>query len=578
MAQRLNVVIESHKQMKAKFIFKQGLLLLLLLASIRLAGQQNEGFSLVEKVNLITDRSFYISGEQVWFKAWVSSFTKNDLPPSGILYIEIISPDGKSISRVKSLIEDSQANGFVEIPDDVITGTYYVRAYTKYMRNAGPESFACVGIRIVNPQRKDFLSGSDTMAFQAMGEVPAVDGKLLVINHYKQSFQPNEKVDVSVVSAVSQKMHLHELCISVVPDWTSSTAVVSSSNRKPQPETEVFFPEIRGLTISGKLMDLSTETVVRNSRVNLSIIGPGRDFMSRFTDSAGRFSFALPAYTGYRDLFIGAEKSDLANQAILVDNDFCAMPVRLPEPEFRLSPDERKLAIKLAANARLNRIFKNESSAIQAQADTSAAAFYGTPTDVLKFEDYIQLPTLEEYFNELPGLVKVRKRNGQKYFKVIGDQPEMLVFDPLVLVDWVAVDDPEKILAAAPTDILRIEVVNLPYVKGDLTFGGIISIISKKGDFAGVDLPSSGIFLNYLFLQERYTNGNRLIAQEGIPDARNTIYWNPALVLNHDGSANFSFITPETPGKYAIVIKCLTDEGELFSDKLTIEVKPGNGN
>lgn len=38
------------------------------------------------------------------------------------------------------MIEDSQANGFVEIPDDVITGTYYVRAYTKYMRNAGPES------------------------------------------------------------------------------------------------------------------------------------------------------------------------------------------------------------------------------------------------------------------------------------------------------------------------------------------------------------------------------------------------------------------------------------------------------
>ena len=36
--------------------------------------------------------------------------------------------------------------------------------------------------------------------------------------------------------------------------------------------------------------------------------------------------------------------------------------------------------------------------------------------------NYVQLPTLEEYFNELPTLAKVRKRQGEKYFKILGAQ------------------------------------------------------------------------------------------------------------------------------------------------------------
>lgn len=42
----------------------------------------------------------------------------------------------------------------------------------------------------------------------------------------------------------------------------------------------------------------------------------------------------------------------------------------------------------------------------------------------------------------------------------------MSYYDPLVLVDYVAVNNQEKTLAATPASISSIEVLRLPYVKG----------------------------------------------------------------------------------------------------------------
>ncbi len=68
-------------------------------------------------------------------------------------------------------------------------------------------------------------------------------------------------------------------------------------------------------------------------------------------------------------------------------------------------------------------------------------SFYGEPTELLVIETYIDLPTLEDYFSELAGAVKVRKSQGKKHFRFASTRPEMTIYDPLVLIDWVAVND-----------------------------------------------------------------------------------------------------------------------------------------
>jgi len=130
----------------------------------------------------------------------------------------------------------------------------------------------------------------------------------------------------------------------------------------------------------------------------------------------------------------------------------------------------------------------------------------------------------------------------------------------LVLIDWVAVNDIKKILAMPPRQIARIELVNAPYIKGNIIYGGIISFISKNNDFAGIDLPSSGTFFNYAFLedcQQRSVMPRPLPAN--LPDSRNTIYWGPDIKFNVAETVTINFLAPDTPGKYLILLQSLED-------------------
>ena len=183
---------------------------------------------------------------------------------------------------------------------------------------------------------------------------------------------------------------------------------------------------------------------------------------------------------------------------------------------------------------------------------------------MLKLDDYVQLPVLEEYFNELPSMVKVRKADGKRFFRVIGTNAAMAVFKPLVLVDLVAIDDPEKVLSMSPKQLDRIEVVNVPYTKGDITYGGIVSLITKKGDFGAIDLPSSGLFLTYGFYDTTAYNIAQQAAAVFMPDVRNTLGWWPATAADSGLSKKFSFYAGDTQTHYVVAAKAALNDGTML--------------
>ncbi len=550
------------------------LLLLLLTAAVTVKGQPGKLYPSEEKVNLFTDRMLYIAGEEVHFSAFLSSYDRQQSQLSLILYAELISPDGKSVAGSKFALVNNASEGCLTIPKDIISGVYYLRTYTKYMRNLGPEAYSYAGIKIVNPLRTDVMIGKDTSGFEKkpVNAANTADTKTITIG--KNEFAPRQRVNVSIKApgtALSE-----QLCISVIPEATSSENTLQLPVIQHQVTAMRYYPETGGVSVTGVVKDNRSGNALANTRINLSIIGHGRDFMAMQTDSAGRYFFSLPNYNGYRDLFLCAENTADMHPKILVDNDFCAVPVHMPSPVFKLTADERAVAYQMAMNTRLEQVFAPDTIPFSNDEEKADVAFYGTPTDIVSIDNYVQLPTLEEYFNELPTLVKVRKRHGEKYFKVFGTQAEMAIFDPLVMVDWVAINDPEKILAVSPQSIARIEVLNVPYVKGDITYGGILSIISKRGDFAGIDLPASGIFLNYLFVSDQQICEVNSVVSPNIPDARNTLYWDPNLKLDAGNNANFSFTTPDTPGHYTIVLKGKTTDGGIFTRTKEFEVKQAN--
>ena len=107
----------------------------------------------IEKVYLHTDRDYYVVGESLWYKAYaVYAYTNILYDNSKVLYVELIAPDKKIISRNVTRLEDGLGNGDFILSDSlgVKPGTYHLRAYTNWMRNFGEDFFFNKEIQIVS--------------------------------------------------------------------------------------------------------------------------------------------------------------------------------------------------------------------------------------------------------------------------------------------------------------------------------------------------------------------------------------------------------------------------------------------
>ena len=100
-------------------------------------GQQTNNFKLFfEKVYVHCDRSYYAAGEDIWFKAYLlNAQTGLRINTSNVLYVELISPAAKIISREVISLQAGLGEGDFILPDNAASGNYRIRAYTNWMQN-----------------------------------------------------------------------------------------------------------------------------------------------------------------------------------------------------------------------------------------------------------------------------------------------------------------------------------------------------------------------------------------------------------------------------------------------------------
>jgi hypothetical protein len=514
-----------------------------------------------EILRVCTDRNLYIAGEKIHFT--VAVFGSPDFTePSRVLYCELITPDGTRITEGKFLIENSSSQGCIGIPVETISGYYFLRSYTRVMRNAGPENYDYIRLKIVNPDLNDVLAPAEVQGNTKApyGGVAVEDDELScqVItdkNIYNTREEIKIKIDAGAMNTGGMKFSL-----AVVPELSSPEEDILYSEPGRLAGDFAYYPDTRGISLSGRLTEEGTGMAVANAIVNLSVIGD-KDVMAIRTDSSGRFFFALPDNTGSHDIFLCSEEIPGRATEIFIDNDFCTLPVQLSAPGFSIAPEESEAVLRIVKNHKVTSVFYPDYAKTNPDTTTGQVPFYGKPDEVLVMDKYIDLPTMEEYFQELVGAVNVRKYEGRKIFRFNSTRAEMTIFNPLVLIDWVAVDDIERILAMTPADIEKIELVNAPYIKGSITYGGIISFVSKKNDYAGIDLPASGTFIHYQFLEACREGVITGPFPGNLPDPRNTLYWDPDLRFNEGGKAEILITAPDTPGRYVIVLSGLGSKG-----------------
>ena len=108
-----------------------------------------------EKIYLHTDKPYYISGEKIWFRAYIAdAVTHIPFSISRYTYVELINPLDSVVSRVKISLDEEAYYGHLIIPNDVPEGDYILRAYTAFMQNQDEEYFFSKSVRIGAPQAR----------------------------------------------------------------------------------------------------------------------------------------------------------------------------------------------------------------------------------------------------------------------------------------------------------------------------------------------------------------------------------------------------------------------------------------
>ena len=106
-------------------------------------------FSRPEKAYLHLDKSVYTVGETLWFGACVvAADTHRPDTLSRVLHVELLAASGQVVGRRALRLNGGRSYGSLTLPDTLSPATYQLRAYTGWMRNAGPEFFFSRRIQI----------------------------------------------------------------------------------------------------------------------------------------------------------------------------------------------------------------------------------------------------------------------------------------------------------------------------------------------------------------------------------------------------------------------------------------------
>ncbi len=399
----------------------------------------------------------------------------------------------------------------------------------------------------------------------------------------QETYKKRKKVILNIEMPDETLISPDGYCVSVIKPGAANSNIygldLSSYKEHEIPAEIKFYPEIKGISLSGSIIKKNLNIPSAYSEVHLSALGENPYYIGYLTEQQGRFLFSLPDWHEPRNFFIGTKTKDEDPVEILIDNDFSTDIIDLPLTPFILSAEKINIAREIMFNMQLDKAYME---ARDLPADSTIVSpknnfFYGDPIFTYNPNDYVKLPTLEEFFLELIPSVSIIKRRERSNFIMKGDQPDLAFYEPLILLDFVPVFNANNLLKISPEYMRQIEVINATYVRANMCFGGIISILSKKGDMAGIDLPENSYFFDFRTYEPQkditFPDYSGSTANERIPDFRNTMYWNPALKGSPDKTISCEFFTSDNTGEYIILIRGISEQGSILEGHCTFTVE-----
>ena len=551
-----------------------------------------------EVLYIVTDRDIYISGEDVYLKAYCLS--RQTHQPSGlsrVAYVSLLDRTSNPVVRIKIWLNGQSGSGKFTIPDTLRTGNYIISACTHLMQNFSPDLFAARKISVINP----FLK-IDHIEIGPQKSIPAADARDTVtepgVHHEdyeaaagmavcriqtdKATYQPREKVRVSVNSSSNDgKPVVSEFVLSVTRsfayDKTNRNITAGSFSPhgpgdddpgKTLTGNNIYLPEPEGHLVTGTVYNTVTGEPVTNETMVLSVVG--KTALCRFckTDENGAFYFIVNE-SGKQEIVIQPLNPELKELYVELNDPFPEEYSKTDPGQFFIDTTMLKEINKAVVGTQVQALYKPLADTVtNSRKEESVRDFYGDSRYEVSVADYIELSSLSEVFKELLPVVFTDVKKGRNRLALDNNSPEeKFLTDPFVLVDGVPVSDHDALLKISPSGVEKIKILNSRYYVSDICLTGIIDLRTVKGNFRleGIDLPalrqefeaplSGSEFRSPVYLTD-------IQKQSRIPDLRNTLYWNPDLGTNPDGTAVAEFFTSDEPGDYVIIAEGLTSDGQ----------------
>lgn len=523
-----------------------------------------------EKVILSTDRTTYFTGESVFYKANIFLLNNIDTSLSNVLYIEIYDKELRPVIQKKVQIISGSSDGIIDIPSHLITGNYYIRAYTQYLRNFSKNLFYTNQLTIINPElpAKDMI---ETVKIYSHNEMAVGN---IDIQPSKTSYSKNSLIAINLKGEENTNVSL-----SIVKKGANENGVTGINSRissitKTDTST-IFYPEIRSVSISGKVVDKNTEKPLNNILVYASIIDSNKQLHITRTKVDGSFIFSLPHLNEDHEVYITAQKQTDKETAILVNRDFepnFLLPKYIPE---KINADKISIINEMYANHQISNSYKNDLEIKQSYLNPLPEPF-NEKSSITILKDYIAIPTLTEIFKEITPYTTIKIKNSVPQIHVFNSINKADYPEPLVLLDNIPFQDHSKLLALPPSRIYSIEVIAQPFIYGEQVLFGVVNIKSVNGNFGGLDLPTDIAMVNYITYTPKTTVSYEHIIKNTTSkshnaDFRNTLYWNPNISLTN-GRATVQFYASDYASDYEIIIRGLNNKGELIYKTKTIQV------
>jgi hypothetical protein len=530
-------------------------ILLLLLVAFTVKAQERENLM------LFTDRDLFASGETILLKV----FTPAD-EQSGIVNIDLINHGGKKITGIILEIIDHQADGFINLPDSLSSGTYLLRTSTRTDKIVTIRDLYIANRFSGLPESNTDLRPSGSFpANEAPNQNLQIDG---VERRYKQREKGHATIHlpIELLSQIDGNMSVS--VAEVNPLYVSTTSFGKSTPKNSQTVGN------EGIVIEGTVTNLKTAQPFKNAFVYLSIPDSIPEFQYYITQDDGRFYFQIKKYFGKIFAVVQCFADDRTSLLKINLDNSDSLNHTMPTFEKRaLSPELKKSVGKNIDVVTFRKIFNQQEITVQPVpvVKRDAYPYYGIPTETVDPQLFVDLPNFNEISKELLPGVKFRDYNRIPTLQVLNAERQTLFENPpLLLLDGVPIRDFNVIKDMGTKDIDKVDICQSERFYGDLVFPGVVAIYSFKPNYTRVLESNDQIKLNLEVIQPHATLNAPTELRLNDPDLRQALLWAPS--LRPEPTITLDFQTSDVQGSFKLVIRGKTKDGLIFNKEQLFEV------